>query len=42
MNNEIISLNQVNGNSKLHVIDADVKLKAIFENIVKRESARAS
>ena len=28
--------------SKLHVIDADVKLKAIFENIVKRESARAS
>lgn len=28
--------------SKLHIIDADPKLRAIFEGIVKRESARAS
>lgn len=28
--------------SKLHVVNADPKLKAIFEGIIKRESARAS
>ena len=28
--------------SKLHIIDADPKLKVIFENIVKRESARCA
>ena len=28
--------------SKLHVIEVDPKLRAIFENIVKRESARVS